>query len=282
MASSSSGELKVPKKNATPATSVRGESYCKPKVTALPCYEDAGSATTSIYEKTLQSILSSSRLDALKSSDVPPVPYNTYSFFSYILSFHGRNFSMLVAPLILLLLWGIGWWLIFFHGWIDMDGTFQAYMASQTSLVDPLITPLSFLMTFRLGRAAIRWWEVSKYAVCLQHLLFLCAYHTLHGRLAHHLGRSWPSVGVILQWYLLHCCTTEDENSEMKLITIRTDMKRQMSSCANMRVGWQYTPSQSNIFCDQQLGQVGKGQTDSIIYGLRLAHCFRMKSLRLS
>ncbi len=115
------------------------------------------------YEQTLQSILCPSRLHALGSSDVLPIPYNTYSFFSYIATIHGRNFSMLVAPLVLLFLWGLGWWIIFYYDWIDSNGAFQEYMASQSGLVNPLVTPLSFLMTFRLGRAAVRWWEVSTY-----------------------------------------------------------------------------------------------------------------------
>jgi hypothetical protein len=127
--------------------------------TSLPQHDEY----TDSYERTLQSILCPSRLHALDSSDVPPIPYNTYSFFSYIATIHGRNFSMLLAPLVLLFLWGLGWWIIFYYDWIDSNGAFQEYMASQSGLVNPLVTPLSFLMTFRLGRAAVRWWEVSTY-----------------------------------------------------------------------------------------------------------------------
>ena len=125
--------------------------------TSLPFFHD--SAAT--YEKTLQSILCPTRLHALNSTDVPPISYNRYSFFSYLVSIHGRNLSMLVAPLTLLFLWGLAWWILFDSNWIDSEGTFQQRMATQTGLVNPLLTPLSFLMTFRMARAAVGWWEVS-------------------------------------------------------------------------------------------------------------------------
>jgi len=155
------------------------EGHCAPTTTSTTTSrcEDDGPTTydktlqaddgPTTYDKTLQAILCPTRLNALNSSDIPPVPYNTYSFTSYILSIHGRNFSMLALPLLYFFLWGLLWWIIFFNDWIDADGKFQEYVASLSGLVDPLVTPLSFLMTFRLGRAAVRWWEVSAYAVML-------------------------------------------------------------------------------------------------------------------
>ncbi len=138
--------------------------------TSLPYYHD--SAAT--YEKTLQSILCPTRLHALSSTDVPPIPYNRYSFFSYLVSIHGRNFSMLVAPIMLLFLWGLAWFILFDSNWIDSEGTFQQRMATQTGLVNPLLTPLSFLMTFRMARAAVGWWEVSTNTYAVTYFISMC------------------------------------------------------------------------------------------------------------
>ena len=113
----------------------------------------------SIFEQTINDILNPSRLAALDSVDVAPIPYNTYSFFSYILTIRGRNFSMMSVPLIMFFLWGLVWQLLFYFG--EKNGSneivdMQEYLAEMDALITPLLTPLSFLMTFRLGRAAIR------------------------------------------------------------------------------------------------------------------------------
>ncbi|KAL7526119.1 hypothetical protein ACHAXR_002380 [Thalassiosira sp. AJA248-18] len=117
----------------------------------------------SIFQTTLQDILNPSRLAALDAVDVAPVPYKTYSFFSYIMSIHGRNFPMLIAPLLALLLWGLGWQLSFVYGFKD-QGTSQEFLSSMDDLITPLLTPLSFLLTFRLGRAAVRFWDARQAA----------------------------------------------------------------------------------------------------------------------
>ena len=82
--------------------------------------------------------------------------YTAYSFFSYITSIHGRNLPMLITPLLALFLWGLGWQLIFVYA--DEEGEVQDTLASLEPLITPLLTPLAFLLTFRLGRAAVRFW----------------------------------------------------------------------------------------------------------------------------
>ena len=121
---------------------------------------DSSSSTSSqsegqIFQTTLQAILSPSRLAALDAVDVAPIPYNSYSFFSYIMSIHGRNFPMLISPLLALFLFGLGWQLLFVYG-LDDASDVQEFLASLDDLITPLLTPLSFLLTFRLGRAAVR------------------------------------------------------------------------------------------------------------------------------
>ena len=71
---------------------------------------------------------------------------------------------MLVTPLLTLLLWGLCWQLLFAYA--DESNKTQEYLASIDHLVLPILTPLSFLLTFRLGRAAVRFWD-SRRAVGL-------------------------------------------------------------------------------------------------------------------
>mmetsp|Transcript_38309 Transcript_38309/g.92396 ORF Transcript_38309/g.92396 Transcript_38309/m.92396 type:complete len:478 (+) Transcript_38309:290-1723(+) len=132
------------------------------------------SSTTSqddgdVLQNTLRSILSPARLAALDSVDVAPVPYNSYSFFSHIMSIHGRNLPMLITPLLSLFLWGLAWQLLFFYGLKDDNiykeiSDVQEYLASMDDLITPLLTPLSFMLTFRLGRAAVRFWDARRAA----------------------------------------------------------------------------------------------------------------------
>lgn len=127
---------------------------------------DSSSSTTSsqneisAFRRTIDAILSPSRLAGLDAADVAPIPYDTYSFFSHILSLRGRNFSMLFSPLLLLLCWGAGWQLVFVYA--DTSNEIQNNLASLDRLVLPILTPLSFLLTFRLGRAAVRFWDARR------------------------------------------------------------------------------------------------------------------------
>ena len=116
------------------------------------------------FAKTMHAILWPLRLSALEAADVAPITYTSCSFFSNVLAIRGRNFSMLVAPLVSLFLWGLGWQLVFRYGSKE-EGAYiddvLDYLVSIESLIRPLITPLSFLLVFRLGRAAVRFWDVS-------------------------------------------------------------------------------------------------------------------------
>ena len=137
------------------------------------------------YERTLQAILGPSRLASLASFDADPIPYNTYSYFSYIYVLRGRNLPMMIMPLITLFFWGLGWQLLFHYGVkseIIYQGVtdLQDYLSSMEELVIPLLTPLSFMLTFRLGRAAVRFWEARAAAgkmveICRSNVATVCA-----------------------------------------------------------------------------------------------------------
>ena len=147
---------------------------------------DSGSSTStpprdddvSVVEATLSALLSPTRLAGLAAADVAPVPYNRHSFFSYVWAFHGRNLGMLVAPLLALFLWGVGWQLLFFHGVATEDA--RDLLESMEDLITVLLTPLSFLLTFRLGRAAVRFWDARAAAgkmveMCRANIATICA-----------------------------------------------------------------------------------------------------------
>ena len=122
--------------------------------------DNEGHDVDSTIKRSLDAIMNPSRLAGLDAADVDPISYNTYSFFSRLWSIRGRNFSMLIAPLLMLLLWGLGWQIIFVY--ISDGSGVQEFLASIDRLVVPILTPLSFLLTFRLGRAAVRFWDARR------------------------------------------------------------------------------------------------------------------------
>jgi len=131
--------------------------------------QDGHSSDT--LKKTLQDILNPARIAALEACDVQPVPYDSYSFSSYIFTLKGRNLSMILSPLLALLLWGLGWQLLFMFlpkgdSYNEVIGTYesdlQRTLSSVNDLISTLVTPVSFLLVFRLGRAAIRFWDARQ------------------------------------------------------------------------------------------------------------------------
>lgn len=114
-----------------------------------PCDGGGGGALP-----TLDAILHPPRLDALLRCDARLVTYDPYSF-AGVLYPRGRNFAMIRGPLLALLLWDVAWAVVSERSPIDVAAT----TASLDGLVTPLLTPVSFLLVFRLGRAAVRFWD---------------------------------------------------------------------------------------------------------------------------
>ena len=78
---------------------------------------------------------------------------------------------MILSPLLALLLWGLGWQLLFMFlpkgdSYNEVIGTYesdlQRTLSSVNDLISTLVTPVSFLLVFRLGRAAIRFWDARQ------------------------------------------------------------------------------------------------------------------------
>ena len=149
-------------------------------------------ASSPVLQNAISDILAPSRISALESCDVNNIPYDSceshanfvvfsssiyhfinlyvYSimlafrqdnFFSYIWTYQGRNFGMLIAPLLLLAFWGVAWQVLFLYGFDakpvyneqtdSYESFFEHRMSSLGELIQPLMQPIGFLITFRLG-----------------------------------------------------------------------------------------------------------------------------------
>ena len=80
---------------------------------------------------------------------------------------------MILPPLLALLLWGLGWQLLFLFlpkgdSYNEVIESYvsdlQRTLSSVNDLISTLVTPVSFLLVFRLGRAAIRFWDARQAA----------------------------------------------------------------------------------------------------------------------
>ena len=105
-----------------------------------------------------ESILSPDRLNALLACDITVLAYDPHKW-NIVLTLRGRNIKMIAIPLTLLTLWGIFWILLLSH---DRFSNVRDTIGELEGLISPLLVPVSFLLVFRLGRAAIRFWDARK------------------------------------------------------------------------------------------------------------------------
>lgn len=117
--------------------------------------------------KTMNAILDPTRLEALLEFDAKLVSYEPFSFL-IIFRFQGRNFSMLILPLLLLGLLDVVWWFVFYQVILPnnripgiengkMNEGLKEQVERLDELMSPILVPVSFLLVFRLGRAAVRY-----------------------------------------------------------------------------------------------------------------------------
>ena len=92
---------------------------------------------------TKEAILHPGRLDALDACDTPVYNYHRYSLLRDFQHCRGRNVGMLVLPLLLLLLWGIVWQLIFMYA--DNGDELKEAIATWWDLIYPLWIPIGML-----------------------------------------------------------------------------------------------------------------------------------------
>ena len=106
----------------------------------------------------MESILSPDRLNALLACDITVLAYNPHKW-SIVLTLRGRNIKMIAILLALLTLWGIFWIILLSY---DRFGHVRDTIGELEGLICPLLVPVSFLLVFRLGRAAVRFWDARK------------------------------------------------------------------------------------------------------------------------
>jgi len=101
-------------------------------------------------------LMNPKRIDALKDCDRNLLSYDPNSFLM-IFRFRGRHFQMILLPLLTLLVWDVFWGflLIAFEDPLEISD----YIQGMDNLITPVLTPVSFLLVFRLGRAAVRYWD---------------------------------------------------------------------------------------------------------------------------
>ena len=101
----------------------------------------------------LDAVLFPARLDALTLCDKNIATYDPHS---YLLIFRcrGRNLPDVLPPALGFFVWGVLWGAIF-----SASENMRALMLPLDDLIKPLLTPVSLLLVFRLGRAAVRYWD---------------------------------------------------------------------------------------------------------------------------
>ncbi|CAJ1958264.1 unnamed protein product [Cylindrotheca closterium] len=119
--------------------------------------------------KTIKAILDPDRIEALLAFDATLVRYEPFSFL-VIFRFQGRNWSMMILPLLILGMLDLAWWFILHQVLLpsnairgiengEMTEDLTARVERLDELVSPILVPVSFLLVFRLGRAAVRFWD---------------------------------------------------------------------------------------------------------------------------
>ena len=107
--------------------------------------------SSSVYD----ALLAPKRLAELEQCDKHIQSYQPTSFW-LIFRLRGRRFDMIAGPLLCLLIWDIGWavFLLYFDTWSVRD-----VLQRMNPYLNQLLTPVTFLLVFRLGRAAVRYWD---------------------------------------------------------------------------------------------------------------------------
>ena len=114
---------------------------------------------------TMKAILDPARLARLQAFDTNVVNYETYSFW-IIFRCTGRNFGMILLPLVFFTLLDVSWYIVL-ETLLDVDYAKDGLSDDKQDLVEqldkvisPILIPVSFLLVFRLGRGK------SQYCCC--------------------------------------------------------------------------------------------------------------------
>ena len=124
---------------------------------------------------------------ACDSKIIPPSEHRRKSF-GMVMKIGGRNMSMIAMPLTCLLIWDVIWVIAF-----TLQKPSQKAKDLSTKLgglVSPLLVPVSFLLVFRLGRTAVRFWDaraaVGKVIIVCRNLMSTVAAAYINSQSHHH------------------------------------------------------------------------------------------------
>merc|ERR1719272_2255795 len=109
----------------------------------------------------IEDMLDQARINKLIECDSNIVSYDPQSFFIIFQQWHRRNLRMIAWPLLSILVWSCAWAAVFppLGAWFPAIGDLRVHIVPLAGLIDPILTPVSFLLVFRIGRSAVRYWD---------------------------------------------------------------------------------------------------------------------------
>lgn len=119
--------------------------------------------------KVMDAIIHKDRLSAFEAIDSNLLTYNPSSFW-IVFRLRGRNLQIIIFPLLFLLILDVVWYFCLtpIMQAIDDNYNFDQQGLSEDireqveyleKLINPLLFPVSFLLVYRLNRAAVRYWS---------------------------------------------------------------------------------------------------------------------------
>lgn len=149
----------TPKNDAemtTPRASLYASSAVWRQTTFPPNDEEEADNNNSTDDPIMAALSADERLDALRACDDNLIRYNPQSF-GIIFRLGGRNLRMILFPLLFLFTWDV--LLAVLLPREEFRRIRTKVLNDWQDLITPLLTPVSFLLVFRLGRAAVRFWD---------------------------------------------------------------------------------------------------------------------------
>lgn len=109
------------------------------------------------HNDVIKGLLDSQRIAALRACDFSAVTYDPYRFFSPVFFLQGRNQILILPALATVMIWATAWAVL-----LPNAPRLQKHVGVLEVVSRALLPPLSFLLVFRIGRAAARFWDARK------------------------------------------------------------------------------------------------------------------------
>ncbi|KAL1528963.1 hypothetical protein AB1Y20_010284 [Prymnesium parvum] len=126
----------------------------KEESSAPPPPPDLFSIQSVDHSTLVEALTDKARLDALRLCDYSHLPYDPNQFFRTALHLKGRNLKLILPALVSLLAWGVLCSLV-----LPRTPRLRVRIEVLEIVSRSLLPPVSFLLVFRIGRAATRFWD---------------------------------------------------------------------------------------------------------------------------